>query len=63
MADNNKKIKVTLVKSLIGTPEKQRKVVRALGLNKKNQTIEHENTPVIAGMIKAVPHLLEVSEV
>ena len=58
----NKKIKVTLVRSLIGSTQKQIKVAKALGLTKTNQTVEHENTPVIMGMVKAIPHLLKVSE-
>ncbi len=55
-------IKITLVKSLIGSTEKQRRVAKALGLTKKDQTVEHENTPVIMGMVKAIPHLLSVAE-
>ena len=58
----NKTIKITLVKSLIGSTEKQRRVARALGLTKKDQTVEHENTPVIMGMVNAIPHLLKVAE-
>ena len=58
----NKTIKITMVKSLIGSTEKQRRVARALGLTKKDQTVEHENTPVIMGMVNAIPHLLKVAE-
>ena len=58
----NSKIKITLVKSLIGSTEKQRRVAKALGLTKKDQTVEHENTPVIMGMVNAIPHLLKVAE-
>ncbi len=58
----NKKIQITLVKSLIGSTEKQRRVAKALGLTKKDQTVEHENTPVIMGMVNAIPHLLKVAE-
>ncbi len=58
----NKKIKITLVKSLIGSTEKQRRVAKALGLTKKDQTVEHENTPIIMGMVNAIPHLLSVAE-
>lgn len=58
----NKTIKITLVKSLIGSTEKQRKVAKALGLTKKDQTVEHINTPVIQGMVNAIPHLLKVAE-
>ncbi len=62
MAKKNSKIKITLVKSLIGSTEKQRRVAKALGLTKKDQTVEHENTPVIMGMVNAIPHLLKVAE-
>ena len=58
----NKTIKITLVKSLIGSTEKQRKVAKALGLTKKDQTVEHVNTPVLQGMVNAIPHLLKVAE-
>ena len=58
----NKKVKITLVKSLIGSTEKQRRVAKALGLTKKDQTVEHENSATIMGMINAIPHLLKVAE-
>ncbi|MGM9993794.1 MAG: 50S ribosomal protein L30 [Candidatus Avigastranaerophilus sp.] len=62
MTDKNKTIKITLVKSLIGSTEKQRRVAKALGLTKKDQTVEHENSAVIMGMVNAIPHLLKVAE-
>lgn len=62
MAEKTKKIKITLVRSLIGSTQKQIRVARALGLSKTNQTVEHENTPVIMGMVRAIPHLLKVTE-
>ncbi len=58
----NKNIKITLVKSLIGSTEKQRRVAKALGLTKKDQTVEHKNTAVIKGMVNAISHLLKVAE-
>ena len=58
----NKKVKITLVNSLIGSTEKQRRVAKALGLTKKDQTVEHENSAVIMGMVNAIPHLLKVAE-
>ena len=61
MADT-KKIKIKLVRSLIGASESQRKVVNALGLTKKYQTVEHLNSATIMGMVNKVPHLLEVAE-
>ena len=58
----NKKVKITLVKSLIGSTEKQRRVAKALGLTKKDQTVEHENSATIMGMVNDIPHLLKVAE-
>ena len=58
----SKTIKITLVKSLIGSKDKQIRVAKALGLTKKDQTVEHENTPTIMGMVNTIPHLLKVSE-
>ena len=54
------KVKIKLVKSLIGTPEKHIKIVRALGLRKTNHVVEHEASDVIMGMVKKIPHLVEV---
>ena len=55
-----KKLRVTLVKSLIGLPPKQEATVKALGLKHIRQTVEHDDTPTIRGMINAVPFCLEV---
>lgn len=57
------KLKITLVRSLIGRPENQRKTVRSLGLTKTNSSVVHEDTPQIRGMINKVTHLLKVEEV
>ena len=63
MAKNNQKqIKIKLVRSLIGSSEPQRRVVKALGLTKKDQVVEHYNSPTIMGMVNKVSHLLEVVE-
>lgn len=56
-------IKVTLVKSVIGSSEKQRKVVKALGLKKTNSSVVKEDTAVIRGMINKINHLVSVDEV
>ena len=58
----NKKIQIKLVKSLIGCSEAQRKVAKALGFTKKDQIVEHEESPVIMGMINKISHLLEVTK-
>jgi large subunit ribosomal protein L30 len=57
-----KKIKVTLVKSGIDRPERQKLTLQALGLNKLNSTKEVEATPQILGMIRKVDHLVKVEE-
>jgi large subunit ribosomal protein L30 len=57
-----KKIRVTLVRSPIGYPEPQKRTVRALGLRRMHQTIEHTDTPAIRGMITKVVHLVQVEE-
>lgn len=53
-------VKIKLVKSLIGSSEAQRRVVKALGFTKKDQIVEHSETPIIMGMVNKVSHLLEV---
>jgi large subunit ribosomal protein L30 len=55
-------LKVTLVKSMIGRPEKHRRVLRGMGLTKINRTVELENTASIRGMVNAVSHLVAVEE-
>jgi len=62
MAKKNKALKVTLVKSSIGYSERQKRTVRALGLRKMGQTVEHADTPVIRGMIDKVNHLVKIEE-
>jgi large subunit ribosomal protein L30 len=54
-------LKITLKRSIIGRPEKQRKIVRALGLRKINHQVFHEDTPSIRGMIHKISHMIEVS--
>jgi large subunit ribosomal protein L30 len=58
-----KKLKITLIKSPIDRPERQKLTVQALGLNKTNSTKEVEATPQILGMIRKVTHLVKVEEV
>ncbi len=53
---------VTMIKSMIGRPEKHRKVLRSLGLTKMNQAKEHADTPSIRGMINTVSHLVKAEE-
>jgi large subunit ribosomal protein L30 len=55
-------LKVTLVRSMIGRPEKHRKVLRGMGLTKMNRTVELKDTASIRGMVNAVSHLVNVEE-
>ena len=55
-------IKIKLIGSPICTPEKQKLVVKGLGLRKMNQVVVRPDTPVFRGMVKKVPHLLAVVE-
>jgi large subunit ribosomal protein L30 len=57
------KIKVTLVKSPIDRPNRQKLTVQALGLGKMNSSKEVEATPQILGMVKKVGHLIKVEEI
>ncbi len=57
------KLKVTLKKSSIGYPQDQRGTLRALGLKKMHQTVEHDDNPSVRGMVQKVTHLVEVEEI
>lgn len=57
---NQKTVKVTLVKSLIGRLESHRACVRGLGLRRLNHTVEVIDTPEVRGMINKVSYLLRV---
>lgn len=58
-----KKLSITQVRSRIGRPEKHRRTLDALGLKRHQQTVVHEDTPAIRGMIEQIPHLVQVEEV
>ena len=57
------KLKITYTKSSIGYQKDQGRTIKALGLRKLNQTVEHEDTPAIRGMVHKVIHLVKVEEV
>jgi large subunit ribosomal protein L30 len=57
-----KTLEITLIKSAIGYSKRQKKTVRALGLRRLGQTVKHEDTPVIRGMINKVSHLVQVND-
>jgi large subunit ribosomal protein L30 len=56
------KLHITYVKSAIGYPQDQKDTIRALGLRKLHQTVEHEDHPATRGMIRKVTHLVQVEE-
>jgi large subunit ribosomal protein L30 len=56
------KIKIKYIKSKIGSTERQKRTLQALGLRKLNSTRELEATPQILGMVKKVSHLITVEE-
>ena len=53
---------ITLVKSPIGCPEKQKRTARALGLRKLNATVEQPDNDQIRGMVRAIEHLVAVQK-
>ena len=57
------KLIITYTKSVIGYNERQKATIKALGLQKLNQSVEHDDTPAIRGMVKKVEHLVSVEEV
>jgi large subunit ribosomal protein L30 len=67
MSDQNqvkpKIIRITLVKSPIGYTQRHKATIRALGLRRMHQTVEHEDSPSLRGMLYKVNHLVDVVEV
>ena len=57
-----KKVRITLVKSSIGYSPRHKATVRALGLRKMHQTVEHVDSPVLRGMLSKVNHLVRIEE-
>jgi large subunit ribosomal protein L30 len=55
-------IKIKQTKSRIGAPKTQRLTLDALGLKKLNHIVEHEDTPIVRGMIRKVEHLVTIVE-
>lgn len=58
-----KRIRITQIKSKIGRPENQKRVLEALGIRKLNQSVEHDASGAILGMIDKVRHLVKVEEI
>ena len=59
-SQNATQLKITLVRSLLGRPEKHRRVAKALGLTKSQNFVLQYDTPIIRGMINKISHLLTV---
>ena len=57
------RLKITQVKSRIGATAQQRKNLDALGLRKINQSVEHDDSAIIKGMLERVKHLVKIEEV
>ena len=55
-------LKIKMIGSVIGCPEKQRETVRGLGLRRLHQVVERVDTPQVRGMVKKVPHLVQIVE-
>ena len=59
----NEYLKIKLVRSLIGRPEKHRLVAQGLGLRKLNSEVVRKDSPEIRGMVRKISHLLKVEEI
>ena len=59
---SSKALKITWVKSDIGFPKDQKATVKALGLRRLHQTVEHKDTPALRGMLHKVIHMLKIEE-
>jgi large subunit ribosomal protein L30 len=57
------KLKVTQIRSGVGRIKRQRQIIRALGIKRLHQSVEHPDTPQLRGMIEKVSHLVKVEEV
>jgi large subunit ribosomal protein L30 len=60
--DSGKTVRVTLVRSPIGFTKDQKATVVALGLHRLHQTVEHQDTPAVRGMLNKIIHLLKIEE-
>ena len=56
------RVRIRMIGSVIGCPEKQRATVRGLGLRRLHQVVEREDTAAVRGMVKKIPHLVEIVE-
>ncbi len=63
MPAQGRKLRITWVRSAIGNSRDQRATIRALGLHRLNESVIHDDTPTIRGMVYKVRHLVRVEEV
>jgi large subunit ribosomal protein L30 len=63
MADKTKKLEITQVRSRSGRPLRHRRTLDALGIRRHQQTVVHDDTPQIRGMVAKIPHLVSVREI
>ena len=61
-AQTGSTLRLKWVRSAIASPEKHKLVIKGLGFTRLNQVIERQDTPSIRGMVKAVPHLVQVTD-
>ncbi len=62
-AAQTKQLRVTLNRSVIGRPEKHKRVVQSLGLTRTHRSVDVADTPIIQGMLKKIPHLITVERI
>lgn len=63
MSEGAGRLRVTWTKSAIGYAENQKRTVAALGLKRLHQTVEHEDSPAIRGMVSTIAHLVRAEDV
>ena len=63
MAKKSTKLEITQIRSRSGRPLKHRRTLDALGIRRHQQTVVHEDTPQIRGMVAKIPHLVSVREI
>ena len=62
VSETPKTVRVTYVKSAIGYSQRHKNTIKALGLRRMHQTVEHVDSPTLRGMLAKVAHLVEVEE-
>jgi large subunit ribosomal protein L30 len=63
MAEKAKRLEITQIRSRSGRPLKHRRTLDALGIRRHQQTVVHQDTPQIRGMVAKIPHLVSVREI